>query len=73
MGGGFGGIVAKISPLIGIVTAVGGAIYYVSNHLEQVRGFIQKTFGDEGLAVFDKLWVIISQVVANIKVYLQPF
>lgn len=67
MGGGFGGIVAKISPLIGIVTAVGGAIYYVSNHLEQVRGFIQKTFGDEGLAVFDKLWGIISQVGATIK------
>ncbi len=67
MGGGFGGIVAKISPLIGIVTAVGGAIYYVSNHLEQVRGFIQKTFGDEGLAVFDKLWGIISQVGTSIK------
>ncbi len=67
MGGGFGGIVAKISPLIGIITAVGGAIYYVSNHLEQVRGFIQKTFGDEGLAVFDKLWGIISQVGTTIK------
>lgn len=53
--------------LVGVIAAVGGAIYYVSTHLEQVRGFIQKTFGDEGLAVFDKLWGIITQVGTAIK------
>lgn len=62
MGGGFGGILTKILPLVGVITAVGGAIYYVSTHLEQVRGFIQQTFGDDGLAVFDKLWGVITQV-----------
>lgn len=67
MGGGFGGILAKVAPLVGVIAAVGGAIYYVSTHLEQVRGFIQKTFGDEGLAVFDKLWGIITQVGTAIK------
>lgn len=67
MGGGFGGIFTKVAPLVGVIAAVGGAIYYVSTHLEQVRGFIQKTFGDEGLAVFDKLWGIITQVGTAIK------
>ena len=67
MGGGFGGILTKVAPLVGVIAAVGGAIYYVSTHLEQVRGFIQKTFGDEGLAVFDKLWGIITQVGTEIK------
>lgn len=67
MTGGFGGLLKSVGPLVGIIAAVGGAIYYVSTHLEQVRGFIQKTFGDEGLAVFDKLWGIITQVGTAIK------
>ncbi len=67
MGGGFGGILTKILPLVGVIAAVGGAIYYVSTHLEQVRGFIQNTFGDEGLAVFDKLWSVITQVGTALK------
>ena len=67
MGGGFGGILTKILPLVGLFAAVGCAIYYVSTHLEQVRGFIQKTFGNEGLAVFDKLWAVITQVGTALK------
>lgn len=67
MGGGFSGILTKILPLVGVIAAVGGAVYYVSTHLEQVRGFIQKTFGDEGLAVFDKLWGVITQVGTALK------
>lgn len=67
MGGGFGGILTKMLPLVGVIAAVGGAIYMVSTHLDEVRGFIQKTFGDEGLAVFDKLWGIITQVGTAIK------
>lgn len=67
MGGGFGGVLTKILPLVGVIAAVGGAIYMVATHLDEVRGFIQKTFGDEGLAVFDKLWGIITQVGTAIK------
>lgn len=67
MTGGFGGLLRSVGPLVGIIAAVGGAIYYVSTHLEQVRGFIQKTFGDEGSAVFDKLWGVITQVGTAIK------
>ena len=65
--GGFGGVLKSVAPIIGIVTAVGGAIYYVSTHLEQVREVIQKTFGEEGLVIFDKLWAIITQVGTAIK------
>lgn len=67
MTGGFGGLLKSVAPVVGIIAAIGGAIYYVSTHLEQVRGFIQKTFGDEGLAVFDKLWGMITQVGAALK------
>nr|WP_315101265.1 phage tail tape measure protein [uncultured Catonella sp.] len=67
MGGGFGGVLTKMLPLVGVIAAVGGAIYMVATHLDEVRGFIQKTFGDEGLAVFDKLWGIITQVGTAIK------
>lgn len=67
MTGGFGGLLKSVAPVVGIIAAIGGAIYYVSTHLEQVRGFIQKTFGDEGLAVFDKLWGMITQVGTAIK------
>ena len=65
--GGFGGIAKKIFPLIGIVAAVGGAIYYVSTHLEEVRGFIKKTFGEEGLAIFDKIWGVITKIGKALK------
>ena len=67
MGGGFGGILTKILPIVGVIAAVGGAIYYVSTHLEDVRSMIQRTFGDEGLTVFDKLWGVITQVGTAIK------
>ena len=67
MTGGFGGLLKTVGPVVGIIAAIGGAIYYVSTHLEQVRGFIQKTFGDEGLAVFDKLWGMITQVGTALK------
>ena len=67
IGGGFGGILTKILPIVGVIAAVGAAIYMVSTHLDEVRGFIQKTFGDEGLAVFDKLWEVITQVGGALK------
>lgn len=67
LGGGFGGIVTKMGPVVAIIAAVGAAVYMVATHLDEVRGFIQKTFGDEGLAAFDKLWGIITQVGTAIK------
>ena len=67
IGGGFGGIVGKILPLIGVITAVGGAVAILSGNIESVRGFIQKTFGEEAVAIFDKLWGVISPLGAMFK------
>lgn len=58
----FGGVFKVLGPIAAIVAAVGGAIYYVSQNLEDVRKKIQKTFGDEGLAVFDQIWGVITQI-----------
>lgn len=67
LSGGFGGIVTKMLPIVGIVGAIGGGLYMLTTHLEDVRGFIQKTFGAEALAVFDKAWGVITQVGDAIK------
>ncbi len=65
--GGFGALLKTIGPVVGIIGAIGVALYMVATHIDEVRGFIQKTFGDEGLAVFDKLWSVISEVGNSIK------
>ena len=67
MKGIFGGIGSKLLPIIGIVTAIGVAIKLVSGHIEEVRGFIQRTFGDTGLAVFDKVWSVITNIGNALK------
>lgn len=67
---GFGQIALKALPIIGIVgaiAAIGGALYYVSTHLQHVRDFIDKTFGSEALAVFDKLCSVITTIGSAIK------
>lgn len=65
--GPLGGIAGKILPVVGVFTAVVTVIQLVKNHLEEIRGFIQRTFGDEALAVFDKIVTVISNVGETIK------
>lgn len=57
-----GGIVTKVGPIVAIIAAIGAAIYYVANNLEDVRAKIQKTFGDDGLRIFDQIWASITMV-----------
>ena len=57
-----GGIVTKVGPIVAIIAAIGAAIYYVGNNLEDVRAKIQKTFGDDGLRIFDQIWASITMV-----------
>ena len=63
----FGKIFKIVAPGVGIIAAIGGAIYYIATHLEDVRKKIQETFGEEGLAVFDQVWGAITQVGDAIK------
>lgn len=65
--GPLGGIAGKILPIVGAVTAVITVFKMVKEHLQEIRGFIQKTFGDEALAVFDKIVAIITSVGETIK------
>ena len=62
-----GGLLKAVGPFVGIAAAIGGAIYYVANNLEEVRGKIKKTFGDEGLAIFDQIWGVITQIGDTMK------
>jgi TP901 family phage tail tape measure protein len=67
---GLGGIIKKISPLLGVVgviAAIGTAIYMVATHLQEVRGWIEKTFGSDALAIFDKIWGVITEIGAVLK------
>lgn len=65
--GSFGGIAGKILPIVGVITTVITVFQLVKKHLQEIRGFIQKTFGDEALAVFDKVVVIITSIGETIK------
>ena len=57
-----GGIAVKLGPIVAVAAAIGAAIYYVANNLEDVRAKIQQTFGDEGLKIFDQIWASITMV-----------
>lgn len=64
---GLGGIGGKLLPIAGIIGGVALAIKLISGNLEEVHGWIQQTFGDGALAVFDKVWGVIQNVGAAIK------
>ena len=49
------------------ITTIITVIQLVKNHLEEIRGFIQRTFGDEALAVFDKIVSVITNIGDTIK------
>lgn len=65
--GPLGGIAGKILPVVGVVTTIITVFQMVKNHLEEIRAFIQKTFGDEALAVFDKVVEVITNIGNTIK------
>lgn len=64
---GLGGIGGKLLPIVGIIGGVALAIKLISGNLKEVRDWIQQTFGDGALAVFDKVWGVIQNVGAAIK------
>ena len=65
--GPIGNLAGKILPVVGVITTIITVIQLVKNHLEEIRGFIQRTFGDEALAVFDKIVSVITNVGDTIK------
>ncbi len=65
--GPLGGIVGKILPIVGVVTTVITVFKLLKNHLQDIRMFIERTFGNEALVMFDKLIAIVSGVGTAIK------
>lgn len=65
--GPLGGIAGKVFPIVGVITAVITAFKLVKDHLQEIRGFIKKTFGEEALAVFDKAVGVVGSVGEAIK------
>ena len=64
---GLGGVKGMLMPIAGVIGGIALAIKFVSGNLEEVRGWIQKTFGDGALAAFDKLWGAVQNIGAAIK------
>lgn len=65
--GPLGGVVGKILPIVGVITTIITVIQLVKNHLQEIRAFIEKTFGSEALAIFDKIVAVITNVGDTIK------
>lgn len=65
--GPLGGVVGKVLPIVGAITAIITAVQLVKSHLQEIRGFIQKTFGDGALAVFDRVVAVISNIGDTIR------
>lgn len=65
--GGVGSAIGKILPVVGVITTIITVIQLVKNHLEEIRSFIQRTFGDEALAVFDKIVAVFTNIGDTIK------
>lgn len=65
--GGFGGVLGKIVPIVGVISLIIAGIQLLKNNLESVRSFVQKVFGDAGLAVFDKVVSAIANIGEVIK------
>ena len=62
LAGPIGGIVGKVLPIVGVVTTLIAVFKLLKNHLQDIRNFIQSTFGDEALKVFDTMISAISGI-----------
>ncbi|MDQ0153404.1 TP901 family phage tail tape measure protein [Moryella indoligenes] len=57
-----GGLLTTGLPIAGAITGVIALVSILGDHLDDIRGIIQNTFGDAGVAVFDTVMGKIQQV-----------
>jgi hypothetical protein len=50
----FGTLLSGALPIVGVISSIIAVFSILGDHIEDVRGIIQSTFGDKGVAVFDK-------------------
>lgn len=65
--GPLGGIAGKLFPVVGIITGVITAVQLLRNHFDEVRAAVGRTFGEGGLAVFDKIVAAVTAAGEAIK------
>lgn len=65
--GPLGGIAGKVLPVVGVIGLIVAAVQILMDHLGEVRGFIEKVFGPAGVAVFDKVVQVITNIGETIK------
>ena len=65
--GPLGGIAGKFLPVVGVITAVITAVQLLRQNFDQVRNAIGNIFGETGLAIFDKIVQIVTNVGETIK------
>lgn len=65
--GPLGGIAGKVLPVVGVIGLIVAAVQILMDHLDEVRGFIEKVFGPAGVAVFDKVVQVITNIGETIK------
>ena len=65
--GPFGGIAGKVLPVVGVIGLIIAAIQIFRDHLDDIRNGIEKVFGPAGVAVFDKIVGVITNIGDTIK------
>lgn len=65
--GPFGGIAGKILPVVGVIGLIIAAIQIFRDHLDDIRNLIERVFGPAGVAVFDNIVGVITNIGDTIK------
>ena len=65
--GKIGGIAGKILPVVGVIGLIIAAVQIFRDHLDDIRAGVEKVFGPAGVAVFDNIVGVITNIGNTIK------